>query len=94
MSGFSHSRVRLDPRPTASTLSKMKPAGLRMRVLLRTKPPKPLLPLPSQRLLASMVWSEAVNMTNMTMTSARMTSISIILRWFLLRVLEGQTRPV
>ena len=65
-----------------------------MRVLLRTKPPKPLLPLPSQGLLASMVWSEAVNMTNMTMTSARMISISIILRWFLLRVLEGQNRPV
>jgi hypothetical protein len=44
--------------------------------------------------LASTVWSEAVNMANMTMTSARMVSISIILRWFLLRVLEEQNRPV
>jgi len=94
MLGFSHSPVRLDHRPTASRLSKMKPAKLKMIMLLRTKPPESPLPLPSQRLLASTVWSEAVNIANMTMTSARMISISTILRWFLLRVLEEQNRPV
>jgi len=72
----------------------MKPAKLKMIMLLRTKQPESPLPLPSQRLFASTVWSEAVNIANMTMTSVRMISISIILQWFLLRVLEEQNRPV